>query len=264
MKRISLFALPVACLAVMASLVACGGSNNGSSTPKPPTLEETVNAVKNAQTPAQGTYAFNSVQTYVGVTSTAEYNAIPADQRAELAEMFGEAIAAENINPGTGTYADGVTAANEVFGTTADTQDVLDQLNADLGAAAGDPSVPARKQLQLLLEIEGGGAAPAKHMTPVGSLLFAQWFAARVVPDATPLVRSACTNGCAATYVSSSRLLNLVIRAELVALRFSVLSGLITPAEYARAVVILNAAAALGHQAIVARYTTCLAGCHGQ
>lgn len=248
----------------MVGMAACAGSGGSSTTPRPPTLDETVRAVSQAQTPAQGTFAYNQIQAFVGVSNSSDYTGISQDDRDFLAELFGSAIAAENISPSALDYSDAVAANNEEYGTAFDEMAVLDQLNDDLAAVDSDPSVPGRASLQLLLALEGGGATPTKHLTPAGSLLFAQWFALRMAPDESPLVRSACTQACLRTFQNRVRAINLSTRAELAALRTLLRRGLITPTEFARAVQALNNRRQTLLQQAQTQYQNCLTACHGQ
>ncbi|MGV3617735.1 MAG: hypothetical protein ACO1SV_20615 [Fimbriimonas sp.] len=213
-KGLSYLAFPAVCLTVLIGLVACGGSGGNPVEPIP-TVTQAAAAVNQASTPAEGTAAAAKVLTYFGSTQDEIYNDIPAADRQQFNDAFGAALAFDNQTPITLTYGQALASFAETFNTDITVEVALAALTTDLGTAATDATTPGRKELLLLIELEGSDAAATKPLSVAGTLSLARWYATRFASSGSALTRSACTDACEAQYSQGLRSALVEIRAAI-------------------------------------------------
>lgn len=213
-QRLPYLAFPAACLAVLVSLVACGGSGSNS-VDTTPTVVQAAAAVNQASNADEGAVATAKVLNYFGDPKREVYQKIPADTRQQFNEAFGSALAFDNQKRSGLTYGQALDSFAETFNTDTTVEVALTALNTDLGTAATDANTPGRKELLLLIELEGANASATKPLSVAGTLSLARWYAYRFATTGTALTRSACTDRCHEAYDDALNNVQVAINATI-------------------------------------------------
>jgi len=263
LKRFSLFAFPAVCIAALAVLAACGGSG-GRSSPRPPTLEETVASVRAADTPALGQVAYQNVASYLGFANDPLYRELSGDTRSGLASTYGTLIARANTSGSNVTYGDVIEAIAEEVEAVLDLNGTLAQLNTDLANAPTHTATWAQNELLLIRTLEGTVAAEDKQINPAAAIALARWYVARFAPEGEPLTRGPCEDACRAQFRADFDRANAVYSAAIAPLLAAVRRGELTGNEYTRLATPLRAARSAARQRAHQRFTACIADCHQQ
>ena len=199
MKRLSLFALPIVTAILLTAVIACGGSGSRQA-PAPATLEEAVTAVRSADTPSQGAFAYSQVLSYLGLLNDPVSLSVPEEDRTNMAAFMGMLISQNNQSPDSVTYGTTVDSMNVSFGGSVTPAAAIAELNADLVAAqsGGDPVY--RKDLRLIAAFDGTAITLDTHLAPATMVPFARWFVGHFASRPLPLVRETCLNACKRTF----------------------------------------------------------------
>ena len=166
---------------------------------QPPTLNQTVAAVQGADTPAQGRAAYNVVVEYLGLST--EYATIPAADAQEITDFYGAAIAEDNATPIPRTFSDIIDTLEEQGHVVVVDADVMTAARAAIQDAQSGVLGVNRDDLLLLAALDGTNVQPNDHLSPIGGLAFARWFAQiYIFPTFLAQTKAECLALCKKSY----------------------------------------------------------------